>query len=308
MPDEQAAPDDTATPSRSKAMTAVSAFMPGAVNSVVFGSRSAPAPKIVALGEIVVQPGFEQVSQRQHVSGLGCALTASGGSGSAECGDAGDILGAGAQPPLLAAAANERIGQMNVVAASNERADALRPADFMGRQRQQIRAERSDVAIDASRRLHRIDMEQAAGRMHDRGRFGDRLNDAGLVIGEHQRNQRTRRFRDRPRQRRKIEPPIGDRPANSSIASRGNRPPARTETCSMAESRSRERGRLSPAISIAGVSASILASVPLEVKNTSPAARRRARRPVRAPARSRAARRGPRRAPRTDCRGAQARP
>ena len=41
LPEEQAAPDDTATPSRSKAITAVSAFMPGTANSVVFGSRAA---------------------------------------------------------------------------------------------------------------------------------------------------------------------------------------------------------------------------------------------------------------------------
>ena len=39
LPDEQAAPDDTATPSRSKAITAVSAFMPDTANSVVLGSR-----------------------------------------------------------------------------------------------------------------------------------------------------------------------------------------------------------------------------------------------------------------------------
>src|ERR1700677_4168409 len=46
FPEEQAAPEDTANPSRSKAMTAVSAFMPSTVKRVVFGSRSAPAPKI----------------------------------------------------------------------------------------------------------------------------------------------------------------------------------------------------------------------------------------------------------------------
>src|SRR5262245_56850093 len=45
LPEEQAAPDDTATPSRSKAMTAVSALRPGAVKRVVFGSRSTAEPK-----------------------------------------------------------------------------------------------------------------------------------------------------------------------------------------------------------------------------------------------------------------------
>ena len=55
----------------------------------------------------------------------------------------------------------------------------------------------------------------------------------------------------------------------SSMASRQNRPPARTEGCSIADINSRSRGRFSPAVSIAGVSASMLASVPLEVKITS---------------------------------------
>ena len=60
LPDEQAAPDESATPSRSKAMTAVSAFMPRSENSVVFGSRSAPAPKITVCGA-GAEAVFEQV-------------------------------------------------------------------------------------------------------------------------------------------------------------------------------------------------------------------------------------------------------
>src|SRR5580658_10931168 len=51
LPDEQAAPEDTAIPSRSKEITAVSALSPEAVNRVVFGRRSAPVPKITARGE-----------------------------------------------------------------------------------------------------------------------------------------------------------------------------------------------------------------------------------------------------------------
>src|ERR1700723_3536510 len=50
LPDEQAAPEDTAIPSRSKEITAVSAFMPSAAKRVVFGSRSACAPKVTAPG------------------------------------------------------------------------------------------------------------------------------------------------------------------------------------------------------------------------------------------------------------------
>lgn len=50
LPDEQAGPDDSAIPSRSNPITAVSACMPDSVNSVVFGSRGALAQKIVAFG------------------------------------------------------------------------------------------------------------------------------------------------------------------------------------------------------------------------------------------------------------------
>ena len=50
-----------ATPSRSKAITGVSAFMPGTANSVVLGSRSASAPKITACGATAREPGFEPV-------------------------------------------------------------------------------------------------------------------------------------------------------------------------------------------------------------------------------------------------------
>ena len=58
LPDEQAEPEDTAIPLRSKAIMAVSAFSPGTANKVVLGSRSACAPKITAedrLGDLFSQ-------------------------------------------------------------------------------------------------------------------------------------------------------------------------------------------------------------------------------------------------------------
>ena len=59
--------------------------------------------------------------------GLGGAFAASGRGGGTEGGNAGDIFGAGAQPALLPAAANERIGDVNVLARADERADAFSP-------------------------------------------------------------------------------------------------------------------------------------------------------------------------------------
>src|ERR1700732_2150735 len=50
LPEEQAEPEDTAIPARSKPITAVSALRPGTVNSVVLGSRGAPSENTMAPG------------------------------------------------------------------------------------------------------------------------------------------------------------------------------------------------------------------------------------------------------------------
>src|ERR1700675_4171484 len=100
---------------------------------------------------------------------LGGTLAAHSGCRRAESGDAGDIFGAGAQAALLAAAANEWIGEMNILARPDERADTFWPTDLVGRKRQEIGAECVDIAGDAPGRLHRIDMQQAAGGVHDGG-------------------------------------------------------------------------------------------------------------------------------------------
>ena len=68
-------------------------------------------------------------------------------------------------------------------------------------------------------------------------------------------------------QRREIDAPVGI-DGNSSIASRGNSAARAHRGCSIADIKSLSRGRFSPAVSIAGVSASMLASVPPQVKIT----------------------------------------
>src|SRR5262249_5760348 len=56
LPEEQAAPDDTATPPKSKAITAVSAFVPASAKRIVLGRRSAPLPKITTSGVLALRP------------------------------------------------------------------------------------------------------------------------------------------------------------------------------------------------------------------------------------------------------------
>ena len=69
-------------------------------------------------------------------------------------------------------------------------ADALRPAELVGRQRHGIRAERVEIERVLSGGLHRVDMEPAAG-FADQARDGfDRLNHAGLVVRGHEADER----------------------------------------------------------------------------------------------------------------------
>ena len=117
LPDEQAAPDDTATPSRSKAITAVSAFRPGTANSVVLGSRGAVGAEDDDRRRDGLEPGFEPVAQAvwRHAGAAGrCSSSRPAGRGDAsarraEAGDRRDILGAGARAALLAAALDQRV-------------------------------------------------------------------------------------------------------------------------------------------------------------------------------------------------------
>ena len=97
LPDEQAEPDDTATPSRSKAIIAVSAFMPGTANSVVLGSRAALRAENHRLRRRGLDARFEPVAQRRHAARVRLPCAPRGSGGGAEAGDCRDILGAGAQ-------------------------------------------------------------------------------------------------------------------------------------------------------------------------------------------------------------------
>src|SRR5262252_6161436 len=129
--------------------------------------------------------------------------------GRAEGGNPGDIFGTAAQPTLLTAAADKRFWKMNVLARANERANTLGAADLVRREGQEIGTQRGEIACAAAHSLDCIDMQKTAYAVHDCRSLGDRLNDTGLVIGEHQGNERSRRFRDGRSQRRQIETAIG---------------------------------------------------------------------------------------------------
>ena len=159
LPDEQAAPALTMTPSRSSAMIWVSAD--GAGHRDRRGVRQARrrGADHDRLGRQRRDFRFERVAQLADplvVVDLGCG----GLGGSGEAGDAGHILGAGAASALLSAAAQHR--RQIEPAAHDQRADPRRAAELVRRQGQQIGADLGHVERHLAGRLHRVAMEERA--------------------------------------------------------------------------------------------------------------------------------------------------
>ena len=138
-------------------------------------------------------------------------------------GDPGDILGSAAQTALLTAAADQRVGQMQAGPA-DQRADALRTADLVRRQRQKIGAQVIEIERDSPRRLDRIHMQKTTRLVDDLSDLADRLNNAGFVIGQHDGNQRRRPGQQRPQ--RVARPPRPANPPESRACASGAKAPA----------------------------------------------------------------------------------
>ena len=251
-------------PARSKPITAVSARRPGTVNSVVLGSRGTPSEKMIAPG-VCRRPRSSRFRRPSRRGASASSARHGRRHRRAEAGDSSDILGSGAMAPLLAAAAQQRLDALDALG-GDQRANALGTADLVRRQRHKIGSQFLDIKWYFSKRLDRVDMQQAPGCMDDLSGFSDRLDRAGLVIGGHDRDQRRRAVRELRAQIVEIDSP-SERHADPADHSGGNRPPASTEACSIAEISSRCTGA-PPARRTPGPSASTLASVPPDVKTT----------------------------------------
>src|SRR5262245_66463267 len=101
FPDEQADPDETAIPLRSKAIIAVSAFTAGTANEVVLGSRGAFAPKITACGVTALMPASSR-SRNANIRAASVNLAAAAAApnpaiaakiGRASCRERGEMYG-----------------------------------------------------------------------------------------------------------------------------------------------------------------------------------------------------------------------
>ena len=110
--------------------------------------------------------------------------------GLAEADDARDVQRAGAHAALVAAAVDDRRQQHARIPAPHvERADALRPVHLVRAERRQVDLQLVDVERNLADRLHRVGVEQDALLLRDRADLGDRLDDADLVVGGHDRDE-----------------------------------------------------------------------------------------------------------------------
>ena len=209
----------------------------GTAKSVVFGSRSAPAPMILRLRRDGDDLPLELVAQAPQSGRRIPEMVTGEPRRNAEPRHCRDVFGAGAPPPLLPAAGQKRLRPQCSSASTSAPAPCGPPILWAERARKSTPSA-VDVDRDAPERLHRVAEDIAAVPLHDPRGLGDRMDDAGLVVGEHQRDSRARRARHHGRQA-----PLRARRGRSSpsrstgsrlTASAGKRPPASTQGCSVA--------------------------------------------------------------------------
>ena len=164
MPDEQAEPDDTATPSRSKAISAVSAVSPGTAKSVVLGSRGAAAPKITASGRRRLRPASSSSRKRAMRRGVGRIGRSAGRAAAPNPAMAATFSVPARSAALLAAAADQRRRQCECRRARTSAPAPCGPPILCADERQRSAPSASMSAGDAARRLHRVDMQQCRRR------------------------------------------------------------------------------------------------------------------------------------------------
>ena len=117
-----------------------------------------------------------------------------------------------ARPPaLLAAAAQQRL-QSHIVA-ENQRANALRAAEFVRRQAQRVDVERRHIDGDAARRLDGVAMDARAITAGETRRRFDRLHRAGFgVFASMSATRAGAGARSRGAfERREVDPPVAAR-------------------------------------------------------------------------------------------------
>ena len=135
LPEEQAEPEDTATPPRSSAIISRSALTPGMLNALVLGSRGRPAPKITASG---ASHSSAASNRSRSCAETRCTDFRQGGfRGGPEGRNGGHVLRTAPQAPLLSTAAHQRL-ELQILAQHDSGARSRQAAELVPRQKHDV--------------------------------------------------------------------------------------------------------------------------------------------------------------------------
>ena len=238
LPDEQAEPDDTATPARSKRDHRGLGLEPGTANSVVFGSRCRPAPKITTSGGRRRSPPPAGPAAA-HLSRL-VRLIAPAAAAAAPKPAMPATFSVPARTPRSWPPPRSADRQMQARRAGSARRRPG-PADLVRGQRQKIGAQRLISTAIRPGAWTASTCRSAAGRMHESATSRTGWTTPVSLLASitetsarpSPRASASQRVADRPR-------PAVDRNARPSRRETGR--PRSTDGCSIAETSSRRAG------------------------------------------------------------------
>ena len=186
-PDEQADPVETAMPSRSRAISRLSASTRSKLILVVFGTRGLRAAVDHRPGHAPEDLFFEAIAQASDAHPFGVELGLRQPGRHSHSHQRRRIFCAGAPASLVLAAGENRLHPGASLDPQGSR--PFRPVELVGGEREQVDAHRSHVHWNLPNGLHGVGMNERAMLVSDRGQLGHRLNRADLVVGVHNRNE-----------------------------------------------------------------------------------------------------------------------
>ena len=140
----------------------------------------------LAIGHGGQDAGFEAVAQGLHPGILLGHVLLGQGHGRSQGDDAGGVLGAGPAAAFLVAADEKRPKRRAL--AHVQHADALGRVELVAGQRQHVHGQLGQIDVDLAHGLDRVGVEQHALGLAQGGDLRDGENDAGFVVGVHDRD------------------------------------------------------------------------------------------------------------------------
>ena len=130
---------------------------------------------------------LEAIAKLLHTHGLRRQLASGKTRGNPQTRNGRNVLGAGAPVTFVLAAGQDRVH--SCAALDPQRAGSLRSIELVGRQREEIDAECSNIDGNLADRLHGVGVKHGVTLVRDGRQFRDRLNRANLVVRVHDRHE-----------------------------------------------------------------------------------------------------------------------